>query len=120
MSVYTGNHASVIGKFCSSVIETYKPDGYDKDVIIESDVWIGAIVTLLSGTTIGRGSIVAVGAVVNKSTPPYSVVGGVPAKFIKFKWSIDEILEHESKLYPKTERYTRDQLESIFKEYKKI
>lgn len=93
MSVYTGNHASVLGQFCTSINETNKPDGYDKDVIIESDEWVGANVTLLSGVTIGRGSIVAAGSVVNKSTPPYAVIGGVPAKFIKFKWTIDEIIK---------------------------
>ena len=117
LSVYTGNHASVLGQFCTSINETNKPYGYDKDVIIESDVWVGANVTLLSGVTIGRGSIVAAGAVVTKSTPPYGVIGGVPAKFIKFKWTIDEILHHESILYPESERYTRDQLVEIFNRY---
>lgn len=80
-------------------------------------MWVGANVTLLSGVTIGRGSIVAAGAVVTKSTPPYGVIGGVPAKFIKFKWTIDEILHHESILYPESERYTRDQLVEIFNRY---
>ena len=80
---------------------------------------IGCNVTLLSGVTIGRGCTVAAGAVVNKSTPPYAVIGGVPAKFIKFKWSIDEILEHESILYPEEERFTREELEKIFDTYTK-
>ena len=119
LSVFTGNHASVIGEFCISINETNKPDGHDKDVIIESDVWVGANVTLLSGVTIGRGSIVAAGAVVTKSTPPYSVIGGVPAKFIKFKWTIDEILKHESILYPESKRFTRIELEKIFYAYTK-
>lgn len=50
---------------------------------IEDDVWIGAGCTILDGVTIGKGSIVAAGAVVNKSVDPYTIVGGVPAKFIK-------------------------------------
>ena len=54
-----------------------------------------------------------------KSTPPYAVIGGVPAKFIKFKWTIDEILEHEATLYPEEERFSREELEKIFEEYKK-
>jgi acetyltransferase-like isoleucine patch superfamily enzyme len=53
-----------------------------KGILIEDDVWIAANVTILDGVTIGYGSIVAAGAVVNKSVPPFSVVGGVPAKII--------------------------------------
>lgn len=54
-----------------------------KPIIIEDEVWIGANVTILQGVTIGKGSIVAAGSVVTKSVEPYSIVGGVPAKFIK-------------------------------------
>lgn len=54
-----------------------------KKVIIEDDVWIGRNVIVMPGVTIGEGSIVAAGAVVNKNIKPYSIYGGVPAKFIK-------------------------------------
>lgn len=73
--------------------------------------------TLLSGVTIGRGTTIAAGAVVAKSMPPYCICGGVPAKVIKFYWSVDEVIEHESKLYPENERYSREELERIRKEY---
>ena len=53
-----------------------------------------------------------------KSLPPYCVAVGVPAKPIKFKWTIDEILIHEEQLYPINERYTRTELEQFFDEYK--
>ena len=118
-TVHTGNHPRTIGKYSTSFSEETKPKGYDNDVIVEKDVWIGCNVTLLSGVTIGRGSTVAAGAVVSKSMPPYCICGGVPAKVIKFYWTIDQILEHEAKLYPENERYSREQLEEIFQKYKK-
>lgn len=117
--ISTGNHKMILGRFYRTITEEEKPKGLDKDVIVESNVWIGMNVTLLSGVTIGRGSTIAAGAVVTKDIPPYCVAGGVPAKFIKFKWTIDEIIEHESKLYPEEERYSREQLEEIFKAYHK-
>lgn len=54
-----------------------------KPVRICRNVWVGANCTILPGVTVGEGSIVAAGAVVTKDVPPMSVVGGVPAKFIK-------------------------------------
>lgn len=122
LSVHTGNHMMVVGKFYRTVTNADKVQSgqvFDKDVIVEEDVWIGCNVTLLSGVTVGRGCTIAAGAVVAKSTPPYAVIGGVPAKFIKFKWTIDEILEHEATLYPEEERFSREELEKIFEQYKK-
>ena len=52
----------------------------------------------------------AAGAVVNKDVLPYSLVAGVPAKFVKFKWTMDQILEHEKKLYAAEERFTIEEL----------
>lgn len=62
------------------------------DIILEDDVWIGANATILSGVTIGKGAVVAAGAVVTESIPPYAIVGGVPAKVIKYRFS-NEIIE---------------------------
>ena len=67
----------------------------DAPVVIEDDVRIGANVTILKGVTIGRGSVVAAGAVVTKSCPPYSIIGGVPAKVLKMRFSTEEIKIHE-------------------------
>ena len=115
----TGNHERVIGRFYRTITEAEKKKGLDKDVVVEEDCWIGMNVTLLCGVTVRRGTTVAAGAVVTKSTPPYSIMGGVPAKHIKFYWTIDEILEHETILYPEEERYTREQLEEFFQQYAK-
>ena len=119
LTIHTGNHARIIGRFVSDITEKDKPKGYDHDVVIENDVWIGSNVTILAGVNIGRGSTVAAGAVVNKNVPPYCIVGGVPAKVIKFYWNIDEILEHETKLYPESERYSREELERLFNIYQR-
>ena len=69
-----------------------------KMLVIEDDVWCGANVTILKGVTIGRGSVVAAGAIVTKSFPPYSIIGGVPAKLIKMRFSPEEIERHEALL----------------------
>jgi len=47
-------------------------------------------VIILKGVHIRRGAIIAAGAVVNRDVPPYSIVGGVPAKVIRFRWSLDD------------------------------
>lgn len=52
-------------------------------VVIEDDVWIGHGTTILKGVRIGKGSIIAAGAVVTKDVAPYSIVGGIPAKLIR-------------------------------------
>lgn len=118
--VVTGNHPMIIGRFyrtISKINDHLNISEYDKDVVVDEDVWTGANVTLLSGVHVGRGAILAAGAVVNKSMPPYCICGGVPAKPIKFKWSIDQIMEHESKLYPEAQRFSREELEEIFSQH---
>lgn len=57
----------------------------NKITSIGNDVWIGANVFLMDGVEIGDGAIIAAGAVVTKNVEPYSVVGGVPSKFIRFR-----------------------------------
>lgn len=51
-------------------------------IVIEDDVWIGANVVVLPDVRVGRGAVIAAGAVVNKDVPPYALAGGVPAKVI--------------------------------------
>ena len=57
------------------------------DIYVEDDVWIGYGVTVLSGVHISQGAILAAGAVVTSDVPPYAIVGGVPAKIIKYRFS---------------------------------
>ena len=119
LRISTGNHSMILGRFCADIKQYEKPHIHIEDVIIEADAWIGRNVTILSGVHIGRGCTVGAGAVVSKSLPPYCVAVGVPAKPIKFKWTIDEILQHEQQLYDPDERFSREELEEIFTKYQK-
>jgi hypothetical protein len=65
------------------------PMSYDilaKNTNIEHDVWIGTRAMIIGGITIGTGAIIAAGAVVTKDVPPYAIVGGNPAKIIKYRF----------------------------------
>lgn len=115
-TIITGDHRiDVIGKYIIDSNEKLPEN--DAPVTIEDDVWTGANITILKGVTIGRGSVIAAGAVVNKSCPPYSIIGGVPAKILKFRFSIEEILEHEKLLYPENKRFTKEELLTQRKAY---
>ncbi|MCQ2256826.1 MAG: acyltransferase [Bacteroidaceae bacterium] len=95
-TIITGDHRiDVIGKHLIDVTDDEKRPEDDAPVVIEDGVWCGANVTILKGVTIGRGSIVAAGAVVTKSCEPYSIIGGVPAKLIKMRFTPEQIIEHE-------------------------
>lgn len=76
--IYTSNHNfnRCDRPICAQGLTT-------KPVVIEDDVWIGAHAVILPGVRIHHGSIVAAGAVVSRDVPPFSVVGGVPARKIK-------------------------------------
>lgn len=85
------------------------------DIIVEDDVWIGYGSIILSGVHIGQGAVIAAGSVVTKDVPPYAIVGGVPAKVIRYRFNdsvckklekidfskLDKktIMEHEKALY---------------------
>src|SRR5699024_1042177 len=83
-------------------------------IIVENDVWIGANAVILSGSHISTGAVVAAGSIVTGYVPPYAIVGGVPAKVIKYRfnesvrkelldtewwnWDKETITKNESKL----------------------
>lgn len=93
------------------------------DVLIGNDVWIGTGVKIASGVTIHNGAVVAMGAIVTKSVPPYAIVGGVPAKIIKYRFSENQIeLLEKFQWWDKDDEWLKRHLDKfqnieIFKEY---
>lgn len=99
-TIITGDHRiDIVGKFIVDVGNDEKLPENDLPVVIEDDVWCGANVTILKGVTIGHGSVVAAGAVVTKSCPPYSIIGGVPARVIKKRFTEEEAQRNDDILY---------------------
>lgn len=86
--VHTGANVMIIAfnhAFDTREVPTIYQDYYDGDIIIGDDVWIGGGSIILAGVTIGKGAIIAGGAVVNQDVPEYAVVGGIPAKVLKYR-----------------------------------
>lgn len=82
--IVTGDHRTDLkDKPMALVSNKEKLPINDCDIVFEGDNWIGARAVILKGVKVGKGSIVAAGAVVTKDVPPFSIVAGVPARFIK-------------------------------------
>lgn len=85
--VITGNHRiNIPGRFMDTITDEEKMPEDDQDVIFQGDNWIGINAIILKGVTVGEGAVVSAGAVVTKDVPPYSIVGGVPAKVIGWRF----------------------------------
>ena len=122
LCVCPGNHMPVVGMWKHDVTDEMKDKldkkgRFDRDIIVEEDVWIGINVTLLNGAHIGRGCIVGAGCVISGEWPPYMVIAGNPARIIKPVFSFDDIIRHEEKLYPPEARISIETLKKIFAEH---
>lgn len=86
-----------------------KKEGHRYSIEVGNDVYIGYGVIVVGPVSIGNGAIIAAGSVVTKDVPPYAIVGGVPAKIIKYRFEKDEIdLLNDSKWWEKDELWLRD------------
>lgn len=85
-----------------------------KHIIIGNDVFIGSNVTILDGIIIGDGAVIGAGAVVSRDIPAYAIVGGVPAKIIKYRFSEPEIIQFLSIKWWNWPSEKLDQIEQDF------
>lgn len=93
MLTYNGNFDKFAHAEFGSEWELKPFNTAPKNPVIGHDVWIGNDVVLKGGIIIGEGAIIAANSVVTKDVPPYSVVAGVPAKVIKYRFEQDVINE---------------------------
>ena len=90
------------------------------DIVLEDDVWIGYGATIMSGITIGQGAVVAAGAIVTKDVPPYAIVGGIPARVIRYRFS-EKIISRLMNLdFSKIEAsYVKEHMEAFYSDITK-
>ena len=83
------NHISTY-PFKVKYINSEREESFGKgDIFIEDDVWIGYRAMILSGIRVGKGAVIAAGSVVTHNVPPYAIVGGVPARILKYRFDKD-------------------------------
>lgn len=90
----TGNHRfDIVGEYMINITNDMKKKTDDQEIVVEEDCWIGARAIVLKGVTIGKGSIIAAGAIVTKNVPPYTIYYGINK--MKPRFSEEQIKEHE-------------------------
>ena len=78
---------------------SYDFKGKNQKIIIDDDVWIGFGSIVFTGVHVHRGAIIAAGSIVTKDVPPYAIVAGNPAKIKGYRFTEEQIQEHEKILY---------------------
>lgn len=85
----TGKQCGITFVHKNTFNENLQIDGYS--AIIGNDVWVASDVKIIGGIRIGDGAIIAMGSVVTKDVPPYAIVGGVPARLIRYRFNKEQI-----------------------------
>ncbi len=118
VTVINHNHTTkpVVGEIYKNQSTQHRGD-IVKDIIIETDAFVGANVTICTGVVVGRGAIVGAGSVLRKSIPPYSIAYGNPATHKKFIFTPEQIIQHELALYKEEERYSIEELRAMQNRY---
>tara|TARA_R110002050_G_scaffold131117_3_gene252868 strand:+ start:252 stop:791 length:540 start_codon:yes stop_codon:yes gene_type:complete len=94
VSILGGDHnINVLG---TPIVFSGRPEL--KPTVIGDDVWVGHRAIIMAGVTIGSGAIIAAGSVVTKSVDPCSIVAGIPAKHIRYRFKVDDINQHIDRL----------------------
>lgn len=90
---YSASTTDAVSFVKTQKFEEFKYIDEDKKFLnsIGNDVWIGTDAVIMQGVTVGDGAVVAAGALVTKDVPPYAIVGGVPAKIIRYRFSESNI-----------------------------
>lgn len=83
VNIHGGNHDIVLGP--TPMKSRTKRMGDDGEVRIGNDVWVGANAIILANVTVGDGAVIAAGAVVTRDVPPLAVVGGIPARILRYR-----------------------------------
>lgn len=111
--VITGNHVPTVG-IPQFFLGTLHINDIERDIVLGEGAWVGADTTLLSGAIIGRGAVIGASSLVNKEIPPYAVAVGSPAKIIATTFTLDQVIEHEKKVFPVEERLSEEYLHTLF------
>ncbi len=108
--------------FYSKKISRSSIDAISKGpIIVEDEVWIGTGAMIFSGVRIGKGAIIASGAIVTKDVPPYAIVGGNPAKLIRYRFS-EEIIKILMPIYfiNVSDEWIKNNIDAIYKKIETI
>lgn len=97
VTIVTGDHRiDIKDKPMINVTDSEKLPENDLPVIFEGDNWVGTGAIILKGVTIGNGAVIAAGSLIIKDVPPFAIVGGVPAKIIRYRF--DEHKKNDEKV----------------------
>lgn len=114
LTVVTSNHCPTVGIPFSFSDGLHINEKFKGDVVVGEECWLGANVTLLPGAKLSRGCVVGANSVINKEYPPYAVVVGSPARIVGARFTRDQIIRHESLVYPENDRLSIEYIDTLF------